>query len=69
MLIEVEFTSMTLHGICLKVKFLDLFDPKSQRSTIKGLGLILTRGGRKLFSPTLLAVVETRPISPLYIHR
>jgi hypothetical protein len=29
MLIEVDFTSMMLHGICLKVEFTDLFDPNS----------------------------------------
>jgi hypothetical protein len=67
MLIDVEFTSTMLHGICLK-EFVDLFDPNSQRAIIKDLGPIPVHGGRKLFSPILLAVVEGRDF-PLYIHR
>jgi hypothetical protein len=46
MLIEVEFTSMMLYGICLKVEFVDLFDPNSQRATTEDLGLIPAHGGR-----------------------
>ena len=61
---------MMLHGICLKVEFVDLFDPNSQRPTTEGLGPIPTHGGRKLFSPTLLAVVEGSPFSPyIYVGR
>jgi hypothetical protein len=67
MLIEVEFTSMILHRICVKVELLDLFDPNSQWPTTEDLGLILAHGGRKLFSPTLLSMVEGRPFSP-YIY-
>jgi hypothetical protein len=70
MLFEVEFTSMMLHEICFKVEFVDLFDPNSQWLTTEGLGPILAYGGRKLFSPTLLAVVEGRPFSPyIYVGR
>jgi hypothetical protein len=70
MLIDVEFTSMILHEICLKVEFIDLFDPNSQRTITKGLDLILTHGRRKLFSPTLLAVVEGIHFSPyIYVGR
>jgi hypothetical protein len=68
MLIEVEFTSMMLHGICLKVEFVDLFDPNSQRPTTEGLGPIPAHGGRKLFSSILLAVVEGR-LPYIYIYR
>jgi hypothetical protein len=70
MLIEVEFTSMMLHVICLKMDFVDLFDPNSQWVTMEDLGPIPAHGGRKLFSPTLLAVVEGRPISSyIYVGR
>jgi hypothetical protein len=67
MLIEVEFTSMMLYGICLKVEFVDLFDPNSQRATTEDLGLIPAHGGRKLFSLILLIVVEGRPFSPISV--
>jgi hypothetical protein len=50
----------------------DLFDQNSQRPTTEateGLGPILAHGERKLFSPTLLAVVEGIPFSPyIYIY-
>jgi hypothetical protein len=67
MLIEVEFTSMVMQGICLNVNFVDLFDPNSQRPITEGLDPIPTHSRRKLFSPTLLVVVERRPFSP-YIY-
>jgi hypothetical protein len=47
----------------------DLFDQNSQRPTTEGLGPILAHGERKLFSPTLLAVVEGIPFFPyIYIY-
>jgi hypothetical protein len=55
-----------LHEICLKVEFVDLFDPNSQQPTTEGLGPIPAHGGRKLFSLTSLAAVEGRPFCPLY---
>jgi hypothetical protein len=70
MLIEMEFTSIMLPGICLNVEFVDLLDPNSQRPTIENLGPILSHGGRKLFSSTLLVVVEGMPFPPyIYVGR
>jgi hypothetical protein len=63
MLIDVNVTSMMPHEICLMMEFVDLFDPNSQRSITEVLSPISSHGERKLFSPTLLAVVKRRPFS------
>jgi hypothetical protein len=44
----------------------DLFDLNSQRSTTEGLDPIPAYGGKKLFSPSFLAVVEGRRFFPIY---
>jgi hypothetical protein len=66
MLIEVEFNSMLLHGIYLKLEFVDMFDPNSQWSTTEDSDPIAVHDGRKLFSLTLLVVVEEGSFSPIY---
>jgi hypothetical protein len=55
-----------MQQICF-LKTVDLFDPNLQRPTIEGLGPIPAHGGQKLFSPTLLIVVEGIPF-PSYIY-
>jgi hypothetical protein len=64
--------SCTMHLTLLLavIHFVDLFDPNSLRPTAEGLGPISVHDGRKLFSPTLLSVVEGRLFSPyIYVGR